>query len=316
MQLTPIENNQIAIHLLGQPNKKFSHNNSLRFGKKGSKIVDINKGVYYDFELNQGGNLISLVQEKYACQDKKSLKAELKNICNYSNSDFDINYQNNSYEISREEKTRWAWDVWKSGRDISGTPAFKYLNKFRCIPERSLLSTGSLKFGFTRKPYFDWGDEYPALLAAITDKNGYFKGVHITFIKPDGLGKLFAKNSKYIAGSGIKSCSIVLGNNLENVVVAEGIESALSVASIYGQTPISTISAGGMVDWVVPDGVKTITFAPDMDDAGTGYSATQKSATKQFVKGYEIKGFLCPPHGCNDWNDALVAHGNGGYKNV
>ena len=45
----------VARELLGEPNPKLSKRNELRYGTNGSLSVDLEKGVFFDFECNQGG---------------------------------------------------------------------------------------------------------------------------------------------------------------------------------------------------------------------------------------------------------------------
>ena len=52
---------EIAIRLLGEPNKKLSSNRELRFGSHGSMSVDL-EGKWYDHEEMEGGGMISLIK--------------------------------------------------------------------------------------------------------------------------------------------------------------------------------------------------------------------------------------------------------------
>ena len=55
----------LALHLLGAPNKKLSTRDELRFGNKGSTSVNIGgaePGVWYDHEAATGGGALELIQ--------------------------------------------------------------------------------------------------------------------------------------------------------------------------------------------------------------------------------------------------------------
>ena len=51
---------RIAKHYWGEPNKKLSKKGLLRWGNAGSKELDIQRGVYFDFEENHGGGVVEL----------------------------------------------------------------------------------------------------------------------------------------------------------------------------------------------------------------------------------------------------------------
>lgn len=50
----------VARHYWGEPNVKRSNDKELRFGTNGSKSVDLGKGCWYDFESDDGGNVLDL----------------------------------------------------------------------------------------------------------------------------------------------------------------------------------------------------------------------------------------------------------------
>lgn len=48
----------VARDLFGEPNKQLSSNEELRFGRQGSKSVDVKTGQFYDHEQNEGGGVL------------------------------------------------------------------------------------------------------------------------------------------------------------------------------------------------------------------------------------------------------------------
>ena len=64
---------ELALHLLGAPNKKLSTSDELRFGNKGSTSVNIGgaePGVWYDHEAGKGGGALELIQHVQNCDLK------------------------------------------------------------------------------------------------------------------------------------------------------------------------------------------------------------------------------------------------------
>ena len=56
---------EVAKELWGEPNKKLSHGNQLRFGTFGSKSVDTNKGTWFDHESQESGGFTDLCKIAY-----------------------------------------------------------------------------------------------------------------------------------------------------------------------------------------------------------------------------------------------------------
>ena len=56
----------IALALLGEPNKKLSTADELRWNKKGSLSINIRKGTFTNFEDGTSGGMIDLIKEYHA----------------------------------------------------------------------------------------------------------------------------------------------------------------------------------------------------------------------------------------------------------
>jgi hypothetical protein len=52
----------VARALLGAPNEALSSGRELRFGSRGSVSVDCAKGTFFDFETNDGGGVLDLIE--------------------------------------------------------------------------------------------------------------------------------------------------------------------------------------------------------------------------------------------------------------
>lgn len=54
----------VAMALFGEPNKRLSKPNDLRYGNNGSLAIDPEKGTYFDHETNQGGGVLDLIKRE------------------------------------------------------------------------------------------------------------------------------------------------------------------------------------------------------------------------------------------------------------
>jgi hypothetical protein len=64
----------VALHFLGplNTNQSNSDRTKLRFGTNGSVSVDLTKGVWHDFENDEGGGAIDLIMREAGCIDQRA----------------------------------------------------------------------------------------------------------------------------------------------------------------------------------------------------------------------------------------------------
>jgi hypothetical protein len=141
-----------------------------------------------------------------------------------------------------------AYDIWREGGPIQGTPVETYLAgrhlglavqwklRLRCHPAL---------------PYWHGGVErgrYPAMLAAMVRNDGVFAGVHQTWLAPDGRGKLALVDpatgevlpAKKMRGEK-RGCHIELLRAVtqpERLVIGEGIENVLAAMLLVQGGPL------------------------------------------------------------------------------
>jgi hypothetical protein len=54
----------VALHLLGEPNRKCSTKTEWRYGSRGSFCIDLDKGTFYDNEAAKGGGVLDLIERE------------------------------------------------------------------------------------------------------------------------------------------------------------------------------------------------------------------------------------------------------------
>lgn len=93
-----------ASHYWGEPNKRLSQTNVLRFGNHGSKAVNIEKATWFDHEENIGGGIVDLIRHQEPGASVPDRLAEFglpkafptrrkETVWNYTNSEGEIIYQ-------------------------------------------------------------------------------------------------------------------------------------------------------------------------------------------------------------------------------
>ena len=146
------------------------------------------------------------------------------------------------------------------------------------------------------------GKHMPAMVARVKGSDGY--AIHRTYLAADGSGKADVEPAKAMLGN-CAGGAVRLIEADGPLVVAEGIETALSLASGLLQTPATiwaALSTSGMKNLRLPTTPARLTIASDGDPAGR--AAAQMLAERAHKLGWAVS-FLHAPEG-KDWNDVLM----------
>jgi len=141
-------------------------------------------------------------------------------------------------------------------------------------------------------------------------------GLHVTFLK-DGKKitgedvsprKMFALEKDGLVGSAIRLQPL---NGGTRIIIAEGIETALSMSQKLGFPAWATGSAGLMEQLQIPNEINEVIIAGDNDLSYTGqaaaYTLARRLTLQKFPKTVTV---MFPDSAGADWNDVLV----GGVK--
>lgn len=158
--------------------------------------------------------------------------------------------------------------------------------------------------------YFDDGrlvGRYPAMLAAVRDLDDKLVTIHVTYIEAGR--KLTSHQPRKLMSQmrGREGCAVRLTPILGDVLgVAEGIETAISAASLYGIPTWAVINTAMMGKFTPPRSVRRLVIFADADDPG------QKAASclTNRLSGRLQLELRTPPVGFKDWNDVLMAKGH------
>lgn len=200
-----------------------------------------------------------------------------------------------------QRKAARAAQLWKESLHIVGTVAESYL--------RSRGITAALGNRLRFHPaawHAPTAQRHPALIAAVSRFQGTSApAVHRTFLKPDGSGKIDA-NAKMMLGATRGGC--VRLSKGDTLVVAEGIETALSLASglldgVHGSFEfVAALSSSGMTSLSLPSKPANLLLAPDADSVGL--SAAHALGVRAAGLGWHVEQM--PRLASGDWNDALL----------
>lgn len=190
--------------------------------------------------------------------------------------------------------------AWAEAQPIAGTIADTYLRGrgITCDLPRTLRFHGSCWHGPTAR-------RYPALVAVV--QGDILPAVHRTYLRDDGAGKADIEPAKMMLGA-VTGGAVRLADGRGRLVVAEGIETALSLASGLLGKPASVwaaLSTSGIRGLRLPSKPGRLTIAPDGDTAGR--EAANALAARADALGWQVS--LLPAPDGRDWNDILTLKG-------
>jgi hypothetical protein len=326
---TNLNTEAIVLALLGKPVKTFSSATDWRYGRKGGLSVNIGNGVWFAHDGDQGGGILDLVVWLNHAHCHRSAAQWLSqngllstDSTPYLRSRFEALKTDDAVHRKRNAALQISHDL----QPIKESPAWTYLTEIRCIPPSMILGLEPEDLGYAPKapiyPYDRSGPKCPAMVASVRDSKLNLIGVHITYLRPDGSGKADLAINRKMCGSGFLGSHVRLFASQKDrepphaIIVAEGIESALSCGLALNLPPVAALSVYGVKAFIPWDGLEEITFAPDNDSSGVGIKAAQDGAQRLHDLGFKINGYALPPRGHNDWNDVLINQAQKGGDHV
>jgi hypothetical protein len=148
---------------------------------------------------------------------------------------------------------------------------------------------------------------HPAMVAVVTLwPRKTISGVHRTYLTADGSGKAPLSPNKMMLGS-IKGGAVRLASPGPQLILAEGIETALSCLYATHLPTWSCLSTSGMMDVIVPPLEITSEIIICADGDVAGQRAADKLAKRLHGTGYTVR-IASPPQG-QDFNDILRREG-------
>lgn len=163
-------------------------------------------------------------------------------------------------------------------------------------------------------PYYEDRVErgrFPAMLGAVTDKDGKLLALHRTFVTSDGHKapvenpKKLTRASATITGASIKLRPPEIIEGKLTLGVAEGIETALACWLGFQVPTWSCLSANGIKTFNWPPDLERLVIFADHDRSGVGQDAANELAARAAAAGLEVR-ILVPTNAGADWLDVYL----------
>ena len=203
-----------------------------------------------------------------------------------------------------KKRARQARALWDEAAPIDGSLAETYLRG------RGITCPLPQTLRFHPACWHPTAARFPAMVARVDGADHF--SVHRTYLQPDGSGKAKVLPDKAMLGS-VAGGAVALTDAPSDLVVAEGIETALSLACGLLCAPATiwaALSTSGMRGLRLPSSPKRLIIATDGDHSGAGQTAGLVLAERANALGWDVSLFPAPEG--RDWNDVLTE--NGGAK--
>jgi hypothetical protein len=125
-------------------------------------------------------------------------------------------------------------------------------------------------------------------------------GIHRTYLDPSGSGKAPVENPKMMLGE-CRGGAVKFGTYNGQVIVAEGIETALSVFQALQIPTWAALSCSGIQSLALPPEIKNVSIMADGDEPGE--KAAMLAATRWQREGRKVR--ICRAPSGFDFNDLL-----------
>ena len=146
--------------------------------------------------------------------------------------------------------------------------------------------------------------DWPALVAAVTNLSGTITGVHRTWLARDGRDKAPLEDPRRALGDLLEN-AVRIGRAGHVLTAGEGIETMLSLRTLMPDMPIAAaLSANHLSVLALPSGLVRLYIAVDNDIAGARAAAVLESRAKD--AGIDVY-LLVPTR--DDWNSDLMQLG-------
>ncbi|HZK98325.1 MAG TPA: toprim domain-containing protein [Caulobacteraceae bacterium] len=199
------------------------------------------------------------------------------------------------------ERLAAARRIWQGGRALRGSLSERHC-RLRHI-ERALPGPEIARHN-SETPVSAYGDDRlrrPALLVGVTDGQGVFTAVEVTYLAPNGRRAIDLRLSRKTVGPVPPGTAVRIDPAAPEMLVAEGFFTTLSATECFALPGWALMSTRNLRSWSAPQGVRFVMIAADRGKDGEASAEVLRSRLAR--QGVRSQIALPPePHG--DWNEA------------
>ena len=311
----------LAVELLGTPNRALSSAQQLRFGTKGSIAVEIagkDAGRWYDHEAGTGGAGPELIRHHFGMDEKAAWDwarhwlgdAEMPASWTAAKpsaikpAKAPASGPARTVELSEAELAAKVAEIVRQTEVPNGTPVHSYL------VGRGIAIQPPDCIRFRRNAYGSYG----AMVALATDAAGEVLAIQQVYLTAEGKKAPVnpaKRTNKAVEGWSERSAVRLPGR--EPLVLCEGVETALSVWQATGQEVWACLGVSNIGRAPVPEKA-TVIIARDGDAPGSkAEGMITRAATALALLGLTV--MIATPPEDQDFNDVLLREGEEAIRN-
>ncbi len=268
------------------------------------------EGGYHDDSQCAGGRMVSFVM-RFGSMDREPAHQWIRErFANQKVNLFNFQYEPTADELNEAEKKQKRFvNLLKQSSAIKGTISEQYLRDERNITPANDFPTSLRHSTYNRQDENGNWHQYPALLGLALNAEGDVYCVHLVPLNNDGKKTGKTEFRTYKPGAA-KGTAVILRKPISGVlVIAEGLETALSVWSVVPEVGVMAVGSKENLKFApIPPNVKILVFAQDndrdSDDGGKRSEHTYKIAAEHFNKSLS-SATVIPLDDGEDWNDVL-----------
>lgn len=190
--------------------------------------------------------------------------------------------------------------LWEAGRPLAGSLSERHCRgrgvRGSLPGPDALRHHGLTPLSVYRPP----SSTRPALLAAIRDPGGEVTAVEITYLGPGGRRAVDVRLARKTVGLVSPASAVLLDPAAAEMVVAEGVFSALSARRRFALPAWALFSTSNLRSWRPPSGVTSVLVVADRGADGEASARVLVRALRGLGLTAEV---ALPPAPFGDWND-------------
>lgn len=227
-------------------------------------------GKWTDAQSGEHGDLLDVIRESLGLIEFTDVVEEARRFLSLPHPEPESIPKRHASTPAPSGSTEAAWRLVAMSRPIGGTLVETYLHG------RGITALhGTANLHFHPRCYYrpdDHGptEQWPAMIAAVTDLNGRITGAHRTWLAPDGSDKAPIDIQRKAMGD-LLGNAVRFGIAGDVMAAGEGIETILSARqAIPGMAMAAGLSAAHLAAILFPDTLHRLYIVRDNDQAGDG----------------------------------------------
>ncbi len=224
-------------------------------------------GKWTDAQSGEHGDLLDVIRESLNVSDFAEVAEEARRFLRLPYPDPAPTVYRQFGSRTQTESTGAARRLIAMSQPIGGTLVETYLGK-RGISD--LRGTGALRFhpSCYYRPDDGATEQWPAMIAAVSDLSGKITGAHRTWLAPDGSGKAPLDTQRKAMGD-LLGHAVRFGVAGDVMAAGEGIETILSVRRVIPNMAMAAALSGAHLAAILfPETLRRLYIVRDNDPAG------------------------------------------------